>query len=323
MHKQVFRPFWSFDVRQTEKWLSEMAEKGFHLKNLKRSSRIFVFEKGIPKKVTYKIGYSQAQGKQFPEEVINADWNLKYNQNNWFIVNNSNELDPSFTREGVINHNRKNFFICSGILIFLSIIILINLINYLSIRSYPESVRDFLRYGEAGKPTNTPWFLAYIRVLFVAVLIYSIYSVYKIKTSNKLLRGELSGWAELEKDMLNSKGKRSEHEEIELKQQGKLMVKRKFAWMYAPDKLEKWLEAMEVKGYNLYRVDWMGTGFYFDVGTPRKISYCAVYQGLAKESSMIEIKNKGWKYVFSTMSDIQKWTIWSKEYKENEEKPQL
>ncbi|WP_227820969.1 DUF2812 domain-containing protein [Clostridioides sp. ZZV15-6383] len=40
-------------------------------------------------------------------------------------------------------------------------------------------------------------------------------------------------------------------------------IKFKFDWYISPDKIEKWLEDMETKGYNLYRINKFGGIFYF------------------------------------------------------------
>ncbi|WP_246313937.1 DUF2812 domain-containing protein [Paenibacillus foliorum] len=93
--------------------------------------------------------------------------------------------------------------------------------------------------------------------------------------------------------------------------------------MYAPDKLEKWLEAMEEHGLNLYRVGKTGTVFYFIMGSPRKVSYCADYQNIADEGYFDIHRDAGWKSTFISTSSIQKWTLWSREYSMDEERPQI
>lgn len=46
---KVFRPFWSYDVKKTEVWLSEMAMKGYHFAELNRWTRCFYFHSGVSK----------------------------------------------------------------------------------------------------------------------------------------------------------------------------------------------------------------------------------------------------------------------------------
>ncbi|MBS4022790.1 MAG: DUF2812 domain-containing protein [Dethiobacter sp.] len=45
MTKKVFRPFWSYDVQATDKWLTAMAAKGYHLQSLVKGS-FFIFTAG-------------------------------------------------------------------------------------------------------------------------------------------------------------------------------------------------------------------------------------------------------------------------------------
>ena len=59
MSKFVLRPFWSYDVLKTEKWLSDMNNKGYSLKRVKFKSRIFVFEKSEYEKVYYRIAMAK------------------------------------------------------------------------------------------------------------------------------------------------------------------------------------------------------------------------------------------------------------------------
>ena len=96
----------------------------------------------------------------------------------------------------------------------------------------------------------------------------------------------------------------------------KIIVKRKLGWMYSPDRLEQWLETMEERGYNLYRVSKMGNTFYFIKGSPRKVSYCADYQNFSEESYYDMHRESGWNSVFKSSWSFQKWTIWSQPYAE-------
>ncbi len=111
--------------------------------------------------------------------------------------------------------------------------------------------------------------------------------------------------------------------EEKLNHEGKTLKIIKLAWMYAPDKLEKWLEQMEEKGYNLHRIGWSGTAYYFIRGKPRKIKYCADFQNKTNESYFDIHRDAGWEILFTRASIFERWTIWSREYAEGEEEPQL
>jgi hypothetical protein len=173
-----------------------------------------------------------------------------------------------------------------------------------------------------GEVVESPyWIITYLyfagELVIWALSFYSVIKIYK--TNKKLLREKAGELNHVELD----KGRQSKSEEKQLKRDGQLVVKRKFGCMYSPDKLEKWLEAMEELGFNLYRVSKIGTIFYFIKGTPRKISYCTDYQNIVDESHFDIHRDSGWKCVFNSYSSLQKWTIWSREYSEGEERPQI
>lgn len=93
--------------------------------------------------------------------------------------------------------------------------------------------------------------------------------------------------------------------------------------MYAPDRLEEWLEEMEKKGYNLYRVGKTGTAFYFKKGKPRKMCYCADLQNTADTNYFNIHTDSGWVCLYKSSSWSQKWVLWGQEYVPGKAKPQI
>lgn len=93
----------------------------------------------------------------------------------------------------------------------------------------------------------------------------------------------------------------------------------KFDWYGSPDKIEKWLEDMEIKGYNLYKINRLGGIFYFYKGSPRKIKYTVDYYYDAENNYFNEHKSKGWNLVFRSIGSFMRtssWYVWSKEYED-------
>lgn len=165
------------------------------------------------------------------------------------------------------------------------------------------------------------WMITYIMfTLFLLLWGFFLYLMIRSKRSNKRILNHTV--AKMDNDVLLEKNEATIRKEKDLKRR-KLIVKRKLGWMYAPDKLEKWLERMEGKGYNLHRVSKWGTTFYFSNGRPRNISYCLEYQNIANENAWKLHVDAGWEMVFATKSSLQKWMIWSKEYADDEEKPKI
>ncbi|MBH7140766.1 DUF2812 domain-containing protein, partial [Clostridioides difficile] len=96
-------------------------------------------------------------------------------------------------------------------------------------------------------------------------------------------------------------------------------IKFKFDWYSSPDKIEKWLEDIEAKGYNLYKINKFGGIFYFHKGSPRKIKYTVDYYYDVENNYFDEHKSNGWNLVFRSIGSFMgtsAWYIWSKEYKD-------
>lgn len=323
MLKKIFRPFWSYDVSKTEEWLSSMAEKGYHFERLNRGTRYFYFIKGDPKKITYRIGYDKMHSDTLPKSLLYEGWMKVQQSRHWVVLSNENPLEQIKTspvREGIIKHNRIIMYIFGSILIYL-ITMSTFFIGIISLFSFSQDAP--FRVGEqAGK--SPYWILTYFYFSAVLALwILSIYSVIKINKSNNKLISENIQQNKLHRMDQDIKGRLSKDEEKQLKLSDQLVVKRKFWWMYAPDKLEKWLETMEGQGYHLYRTSRTGVAFYFTKGRPRKISYCADFQNITDESYFNIHRDSGWKSAFISHSSFQKWSIWSREYSESEERPQI
>lgn len=323
MIKKIFRPFWSYDVSKTEEWLSSMAEKGYLFENLNRGTRCFSFKRANPQKITYRIGYDKIQADSLSRALIDDGWKKIVQSGHWYVISNKNPLEQIKTspvREGIIKHNRVIMYIFGSILIYMTTMAIFFIVIISVMSSIPN---EPLSAGEqVGR--SPYWFLAYCNIgVALSLWILSIYSVVKINRTNKKLISENIQQHKLH-GMDHDERKLSKHEERQLKRSGQMIVKRRFGWMYAPDQLEKWLETMEEQGYNLYRMSKLGNRFYFKVGRPRKVSYCADFQNSITDESYNNIhRDSGWKSVFISNSSFQKWSIWSREYSEGEERPQL
>ncbi|GAA3413676.1 DUF2812 domain-containing protein [Paenibacillus hodogayensis] len=317
MITKVFRPFWSYDVQKTEEWLSSMAEKGHEVVKINRGTRHFFFQQGEPTKRTYRIGFNKMKTNPLSRVLLDDRWVMVLQCGNWYVTANEQPLDQIKTfpvRESIVKHNRTMLYIFASVLLYLTVIAAFNLIlgSVLFFQDIP------------GHFVESPlWLLTYFSIgMGIALWVLALYSVIKINQTNNTLIGEnrqrkeLQGKGQVERRL-------SKDEEKRLRRSGQLIVKRRLGWMYAPDKLEKWLEAMEEQGLNLYRVGKTGTVFYFTTGNPRKVSYCADYQNIADEGYFYIHRDAGWKSAFTSNSSIQKWTLWSREYSMGEEQPQI
>jgi hypothetical protein len=312
---KVFRPFWSYDIKKTEVWLSDMAKKGYFLVGLNRWARCFFFQQVKAKPLTYRIGYGKIKGFSLSRSLLDEGWIKVLQSGKWYVTSNETPLEQikaSTVRDDLIKRNRMIMYIFSGILIYLIGIAIFNL-TLMSSSLFEEGTVEVVE--------SPFWILTYSLLGFaIAIFVLSIYSVFTINKSNKYLINEKNHKPQ---GVNHNEGKLSKEREKQLKLSGRMIVKRKFGWMYSPDKLEKWLETMEELGYNLYRVSRTGTAFYFIIGSPRGVSYCADYQNISNESYYDMHRDAGWKSVFISFSSLQRWTIWSQEFSEGEERPKI
>ena len=84
-----------------------------------------------------------------------------------------------------------------------------------------------------------------------------------------------------------------------------------------PDKLEAWLEHMELSGWHLVNVHWGGVKFVFEKGESSTISYSLDYRAQVDEDYVGLLEDTGWELVFKSGG----WFIWRKSYEEI--KPEL
>ena len=88
-------------------------------------------------------------------------------------------------------------------------------------------------------------------------------------------------------------------------------------WGWDPEKVEKWLEEMELRGWNLYNVGTMALNFSFKKGESRKVRYCADYQSEYDENYFNIFEDDGWELVWEGTG----WYIWKKPY--TDERPAI
>ncbi|WP_407271390.1 DUF2812 domain-containing protein [Radiobacillus sp. PE A8.2] len=303
MIKKVFKPFWSYEVDKTEQWLTSMAEQGYHLVKIHLKSRQFIFEKGNPKHVTYRITYDKSQVNSLPTALENEGWQQVFYDKNWQITRNENsinQIERYPIRDGIFKRNRTIMHIFAAILAYMV---------FTSLLPIFFSVLMLITGGTIEIEGSPFWVLT----IAVAVSCWTIvpYSVYKLYKFNKRINGT----------NINQIATRSN--ERQLKGTDEMIVKRRIGWIYSPDKLEKWLEEMELAGNHLVRIGKLGVSFHFLKGSPRKVSYCADYQNSLTQSYFDLHKQAGWQPVFTSNALLNKWTIWSKTYESSEEVPQL
>jgi len=116
-----FKPLWSFKIKQTESWLSEMSSRGYHLSKANLAAGVFYFEPGEPQNRIYRIASIPGKTGFLPQNLVDEGWQSVFYKGNWCILANTNpkEKIKSYpTREGLSRRNKIILIIMGGILFY-------------------------------------------------------------------------------------------------------------------------------------------------------------------------------------------------------------
>lgn len=301
--KRVFRPFWSYDLPKSEAWLADMASRGWMLAEWNLLLRQFTFRQSEPVQLTYQIGYAPSSQPSMSSYLAAEGWSKRLQQGKWTVYENDqrpSQIKAYPSRKDVLRRNRKISYIFMGILLYLLLIAMIPLITlgFSLTQDTPLQVQQSPMWA-------VTWAAAALAVL---LLVLAIYSIIKLRAASKGL-------------LLNHEDFKKPHEPQ--RPAGVTMKRLKLGWMYAPDRLEEWLEDKERLGWNLYKVGPGGTLFHFSQGSPRIMKYHADYQVIGDEEYFELHRQAGWDKVYSSSSSLQKWTLWSREELDRAEQPEI
>ncbi|WP_342565548.1 DUF2812 domain-containing protein [Paenibacillus sp. FSL R7-0345] len=301
--KTVYRPFWSYDLQQTEAWLSEMSAQGWLPAGWNLKLRQFTFRRDNPARLTWQISYDPAGSPEVPGALAAGGWRKHMQQGKWTLYANSGQPEqikiyPS--RKPLLKRNRNHSMLFTGLTVYAAATAAIPLVflTASALSSTPVHIVPSPMWLVTGLAA----------VLILMLLLLALLSLHKIRKENKHFYHQ----------------KQNLHTPDSLPQStGQKAIRLKLGWMYSPDRLEKWLEAQEHSGYNLYKVGRLGTLFYFTKGSPRQVRYHADCQFTADPDYFELHRSAGWKNLYTTSFSTQKWTLWSREYSAGEERPQM
>lgn len=294
--KTVFRPFWSYDVAATEDWISHMARRGWMLSCVHFPLRRFSFHQGTPCEKEFFITYQKGQGDFLSQSLKQAGYEkIAGNKDYQVLVHGGepSEIRPDYS--GFYEKNRTLKF-WSGLLALLVFFLL----------WMPNMLMTGLRFGSSYGFTAA-WLVQTALLLWLAGTFFALWFF------NHSLERRLSGTPGPGVAGGEDMGITRERER-ELRRQKKRAVRLKLAWMYAPDKMEQWLEKMEASGFQLYRVGTLGSLFYFIKGAPRKMKYAADYQSKTMPQYFEMNRAAGWQTVFTSVFQTQAIILWRHAY---------
>jgi uncharacterized membrane protein len=294
------------DIIKTENFLCEMSAKGYHLKEIKAVNKVFVFKKGEMEEIQYKVCYHKTRVDCDSQSLLKSRWYNVLKKKKWTILANKNDkcqikIHPS--RQSLLNRNHIIKYSLGSILLMWSIMSIIPMIFIMDLLSNFSNSSLNVTYMPGAKLSN---------ILILLVLLLLVYIMIKLYKSDKKLRMEkdtdVSLSAEVPRHTITDYKL-----ERQLRKHGEVIKKIKLGFTYSPDRTEEWLEGMETKGYNLYRVSGTGNSYYFMKCKPKNVKYSLDFQTTINESYFEIHKSNGWKMMFTSFSSFSKHTLWAKE----------
>lgn len=292
MTLKKWRPFWSYDIEKSERWLGKLSSEGIQLTGINRVTRIFSFEHGVPEDVQYQIVYDKSS-KTLPRLLEESSWRATLSDGNWkFMKNNSKELTIFPSREGIVKRNRLHFYVLAGLALFYIAPLLMML----------STLWVILTDINAVEPSPYWWITAVFFLQIIFVIGLAIYLTTKLKAfERKFFSGAVDVGRKLDETF----------------------TKLKFGWIFSPDLMESWLSEMSEKGNHLVRIDKSGMRFIFEKGESKLVSYVYDYQ-LKTAPTYADIhKGAGWKLKYISSLSFTKHSLWAQEYNEEEEIPKF
>lgn len=182
MTKKVCRVFWSYDVQKTEKWLADMAKKGYILVSVDFNLRLFKFEIKIERELIYRIVYSEGGNSEIPKGLAQNGWGKVVESKFWSILINEKtfkSIESFPSRQRIIAKNEKVKYI-TGILfsitLMLNIILIGGIIKYVTDITVAEKTLLLVKITFINR--------------FTILGSISLYIYLKIRSSNKKLNIE-------------------------------------------------------------------------------------------------------------------------------------
>ncbi|GEL77086.1 DUF2812 domain-containing protein [Tenuibacillus multivorans] len=288
--KKEVKLLWSYKIDKTERWLSEMAEHGWHLTGVNQWTRTFTFKKGNKKNVTYRIQYGP-KSRSIPLTLQKEGWDTVVSEGRWlFLKNEEANISLYPTRDEVVRRNRTHAYIFSALAIFqLATHIPIILLSIVSLTSQDDSF--FLE--------DSLWILLFLLAVGIGLAFFAIY-VFKAYRRFELREMDAT---------------------TDLISKGKKMRKFKLGWMYHLEETKTWLEKLAEDGYELEKVT--ASIFTFREIEPSNIKYECIFEYKVQPSFFTTHKEFGWKLKYSSNMTLLNYSIWAKHYNVDEPVPQF
>ena len=297
---KTFRPLWFADVISTEKWLDKQAANGKKLRSFGFLG-IFDFEDDIPNDMHHRIVYMKGADGHAPKGLILQGWQDVCGKKGLYAVRNP-DRNAEISYEGLQTINRFVLFGLVMLLCFFG-------------GSYLGMAAAFIGRVSDGELTVTdlPSFIFRQPVFFIGLVISLILVILFIHGGKKLPKSVVKMGGKI-KTIPQENFKYTKEEEKAMLKDGRLMKKTRLGWFYDPDNIAEYIEKQAAAGWKLYRLDDMGTSFFFEKSEPTHICFVTDFQNNITEEYIENCKDDGWKFEFQSFTKILSYAVWTKEY---------
>ncbi|MBU9719995.1 MULTISPECIES: DUF2812 domain-containing protein [Bacillaceae] len=307
--KSIWKPFWSFHIQSTERWIEEMAKKGYTLSRFQPKLSRFTFTEEASSHETFAISFDRSRQHPLPKALEADGWEVVNKQGKWAIYGNGKqkeEVKTSIVRDNLESRNSRIAILwwIYFLYIIFSISLQVTLLLPLYLHMDPDTVT---------RVESPMWIFTYIMfIVQIVVTLIGIYSLIALKKESRRLSEER-----------NQSQTLFHSEEKPIVLLGKRRKKLKLGWNYSPDKFEKWLEEQERSGWHLTQVKKGGVLFQFQKSDTKLYSYCILFEGRADSNAHSFHSEAGWERVYVSGASWQQWSIWRQAYSEGAEKPKI
>ncbi|HEX3027009.1 MAG TPA: DUF2812 domain-containing protein [Clostridia bacterium] len=304
-----YRPFWSFLVQDTEKWLETLAGRGLHIKSVDFKKNKFVFFEGEPVRCKYRFSYNKFETKRPQKEntLSKNGWEKLASYDKWVLykTQNTNELNVIPNRRGIYLRNN-------------SLLLIYNVVSFIILLSAFIVSFTLLIFLSPNRTDSSFFNGIFVIVLIFAVLIVANFLIFlRLSfTNSKILEefgSSLNPQYAIYKHFIKHKTFEDWLEKLLVKEGDIVKVFRPF-WIFSPDKFENWLETMEARGMNFYKIGKPDFLIYFIRGNTRKMKYCLVGNDKANLDDTKMLLESDWNIVYSTTGQFGKFVLISKSY---------
>lgn len=294
-----YMPLWFADIIKTEERLSEMAARGDMLTDFRMNGKC-TLEQGEPQNVRYRIVPSKKCGGRVPPRLAEYGWEQVCAGKSYYVVKG----DKLKVESGPVYNSWVTFYRAVQVVMYFVICYAVGFI--------------LGSFAAAAEEKSLPVFL--ITVLPHIILFgVCLYIAIRAHASNKKILAQSKSAVKLSFTIPEGIFRYSPEEEKQMLKDKTMIQKSPLSWIAAPDKTEQWVEKMAAEGWKFYRLDKMGTTFYFIKSEPCRLKFVIDYQDEISDQYIDMVKSDGWQLEFATATRVQGYCIWTKVCAEGED----